>query len=165
MPSQLSPKLASDMPNKKDILFVGIQGVLLIALFFDPFARIDLIHPWTGFLGFLICGVAVVFGLLALVQLGSNLTPWPSPKTNSSLVTTGTYAWARHPIYAALLWFAFGLSIGYMSAWRFGISILLFLLFLKKSTFEESMLRQKFEAYADYAKRVKRFGSFTIPRI
>jgi len=152
------------MPNKKDILYVGIQFILLLGLFFNPFGNAEMIHPWTGLLGFLICGVAIVFGLVAIVQLGTNLTPWPSPKAGSSLVTTGTYGWARHPIYASLIWFAVGLSLGYMSGWRFMMTALLVLLFLKKSTFEESMLRSRFEEYVNYAARVKRFGSFRIPR-
>jgi len=151
------------MPNKKDAVYVGIQFILLLFVFINPFGNAEMIHPWTGLLGYLICGVAVVFGLAALVQLGSNLTPWPSPKASSSLVTTGTYGWARHPIYASLIWFAFGLSLGYMSLWRFIITFLLILLFIKKSSFEESMLRSRFQEYEAYAARVKRFGSFRIP--
>ncbi|MFK8055353.1 MAG: isoprenylcysteine carboxylmethyltransferase family protein [Saprospiraceae bacterium] len=153
------------MPSKQDIIYVGLQFVLLVALFINPFGNAEMIHPWTGLMGFIICGIAIVFGLVALVQLGTNLTPWPSPKTNSSLVTTGTFGWARHPIYASLIWFAVGLSLGYMSLWRFVVTALLILLFIKKSTFEESMLHERFEAYAAYAKRVKRFGSIAIPKL
>ena len=153
------------MPSKTDLVYVGLQFILLLALFINPLADIEFIHKWMGLPGFLICIFAIVFGLLALVQLGTNLTPWPSPKNGSSLVTEGTYSWARHPIYASLIWFAFGLSLGYMSPWRFGITLLLILLFIKKSTFEESMLRERFKDYAGYAKRVKRFGSFSIPRL
>lgn len=151
------------MPSKHDFIYVSLQAILLLALFINPFGNAEMLHPWLGFLGFLICGAAIIFGLAAVVQLGTNLTPWPSPKTGSSLVTTGTYGWARHPIYASLIWFAFGLSLGYLSPWRFAITILLVLLFLKKSSFEESMLRARFEEYENYASRVKRFGSFRIP--
>jgi len=152
------------MPKKRDLLYVSIQFVLLLVLFFNPLVKVETIHPWTGLLGFAICALAILFGLAALVQLGTNLTPWPSPKAGSSLVTTGTYSWARHPIYASLIWFSIGLSLGYMSFWKFGITALLILLFIMKSSFEESMLREKFDSYEAYASRVNRFGSFHIPK-
>jgi protein-S-isoprenylcysteine O-methyltransferase Ste14 len=151
------------MPKRKDLIYVGLQFVLLIALFINPLNIGAQIHRWTGLLGFLICGSAVVFGLAAVVQLGTNLTPWPSPKKNSELVTTGTFAWARHPIYASLIWFAIGLSVGYLSLWKFIVTALLILLFYYKSTFEESMLREQFEEYESYQNRVNRFGSFRLP--
>jgi len=151
------------MPSKKDIIFVSIQATLLVALFTDPFSFAQYVNKWTGLIGFLLCGSSVVFGLLAIIQLGTNLTPWPSPKSTSTLITSGTFAWARHPIYATIIGFAFGLALAFMSPWKFGITALLILLFYKKSDYEESMLRERYEDYAAYAKRVKRFGSLTIP--
>ena len=153
------------MPKKQDLIYVSLQFILLTALFINPLNIGAQINKWTGLLGFLICAGSVIFGLAAVVQLGTNLTPWPSPKKNSELVTTGTFGWARHPIYASLIWFGIGLSVGYLSVWKFGVTALLILLFFKKSNFEESMLREQFEEYTSYAKQVKRFGSFRLPTL
>ena len=39
-----------------------------------------------------------------------NLTPLPKPRPGGKLVTTGVYSYLRHPMYAGLLAFAFGLA-------------------------------------------------------
>ena len=149
------------MPNRKDLTFVGIQAALLLALLYDPFPgnwQSPQLLRWIG----AALGIAsIILGLLAIFQLGSNLTPWPSPKENNYLVTTGTYGWARHPIYAAILGFSLGLTLYTGSLWRLALTVGLWLLFTRKARYEEARLRERFAEYADYASRVPRFGPGT----
>ncbi len=148
------------MPPRRDLLFVGMQFALLLALAVDP-VGVEVAPPaLVRYLGQTLCALAVVLGVVAVLQLGTNLTPWPSPKAGSRLVTTGLYAWARHPIYACLAGFAFALVLATGSVWRLGLAMALLWLFWRKATFEEAMLRERYPEYAAYANRVERFALF-----
>lgn len=145
------------MPPRRDLLFVGIQAALLTALAFD----VDLgWRPLRGLplIGWLLCGMSAGLSALAAAQLGSNLTPWPSPRSDSSLVTSGAYAVARHPIYASLIAFAAGVAAATGSPWRALIAVALYVLFWRKATYEERLLARRHAGYAEYARRTPRFG-------
>ena len=146
------------LPPRRDLLFVGAQLALFVALAVDPFPVTARVHPWMGATGLLACAGAVGFGVAAVFQLGSNLTPWPSPKSSSALVTAGAYGLARHPIYASLLAFGLGLSLWTFSPWRLAVTAALYALFRAKARYEERLLAERYPDYEDYAARVPRFG-------
>lgn len=146
------------MPTKKDLVFVGVQAILLAGLLFDPIDVLGTDSKILKWLGGLLCLISVGYGLLALFQLGSSLTPWPSPRSGSELVTSGTYAKARHPIYASLILFGLGLAIFTFSPWRLLITIALYLLFTQKAKYEEALLLDRYKEYSSYVARVSRFG-------
>lgn len=142
------------LPPKPDLLYVGTQLLLFVAITFEVAAlRFPVSEGWAGF-GWAVCAAAVCFGLAAVLQLGTTLTPWPSPKTGGRLVTTGTYGIVRHPIYFSLIAFALGLALATGSGWRLSVAVGLWLLFRRKSAYEERMLRATYPSYADYAGRV-----------
>lgn len=145
-------------PPKRDLIFVGIQLLGLAAWMFDIDQIAAAVPAWLRIIGWMLCAGAVLFGILALVQLGGSFTPWPSPNESSKLVTSGTFAWARHPIYASLLVFGFGLAIATGSGWRLLVTLGLYLLFFRKAKYEEHLLRQRYPDYAVYEASVKRFG-------
>ena len=150
------------MPTRPrtDLLFVGVQFVLLLALAFDPL-RVGFKLPVVErYIAWSICVATVVAGVAAVLQLGTNLTPWPSPKDSSQLVTSGLYAWSRHPIYACLAWFGLGLALATGSWWRIGVTACLWVLFWRKATYEERMLQERYPSYESYAQQVPRFGLF-----
>ncbi len=146
------------MPTSHDFVFVGTQAVLLAALAFAPGPHYFDLPDFLVYVAWAICGMAVLAGLLALAQLGTSLTPWPSPRAGGALVMTGLYAYARHPIYVTLIAFAFGLGIATESAWRLVVALLLVILFRQKARYEESLLRQHYgPAYESYCERVRGF--------
>ncbi len=100
---------------------------------------------------------------LGVAELGSNLTPWPSPPKDGSLVTDSlVYNEVRHPMYAGLLYLMFGLSMWSGSAMRVLLCIALWYLLDYKSELEETKLIEKFGTeYILYKEKVK--GKF-IPR-
>ena len=99
------------------------------------------------------------FALLVLagLNLGRNLTPLPKPKRDAQLVTTGIFAWMRHPIYTALMLLTFGSSLerGYLIALILSVCLAVLLEF--KSRREEAWLLEQFSGYAAYRSRVKKF--------
>ena len=146
------------MRPRTDLLFVGAQLLLLAGLAYDPWGPQFDYPTWLRIIGWGAIGGAVVAGTLALLQLGTSFTPWPSPRADGRLVTRGMYAWARHPIYACLVYFGMGLTIVTDSPWRGLMTGLLWLLFHFKAKYEERLLRERFPDYADYAAEVPRFG-------
>jgi len=105
----------------------------------------------------------VVLGL-GVKDLGSNLSPWPKARDNTSLVTDGVYSEVRHPIYAGLLCFCIGLSIWTGSAMRVLLSVALWYLLEKKSCYEEQALVDQFgSGYVDYQGKVG--GKFFPDRV
>ena len=78
---------------------------------------------------------------------------------NNKLVTTGIYAYVRHPIYAAFFYIAIGLILISQNIILFILPVL-FWAFLTVAMIktEEKWLIEKFgEDYIDYSKKVNRF--------
>ena len=105
-------------------------------------------------------GLVLIGGSVATigaVQLGTNLTPWPQPPKDGTLVTDGTiFDQIRHPIYSGLLGLMFGLSIWSGSAIRLLLCVALFYLLDYKSELEEEELIKKFGMdYIDYRESVQ----------
>lgn len=111
----------------------------------------------TAVVGLLLAVVSVTFGWRAFSDLGKNLTAFPKPLDDASLVTHGVYAIVRHPIYTAVLAGALGYSIYQTSVLALGGTVLLGIWFEYKSRREESFLRERFAAYDTYAQQVKKF--------
>ncbi len=113
---------------------------------------------WLGFLG----GAATIaFGawliLRGLDDLGNSLTPMPRPRSDGQLVEAGVYRRLRHPIYAGLIVAAIGWAA--LTA-QLGVVLLAILLaaFLDvKARREEAWLLDRYDGYADYRRRSKRF--------
>jgi protein-S-isoprenylcysteine O-methyltransferase Ste14 len=74
--------------------------------------------------------------------------------TARALRTTGSYAYVRHPLYAAETVMILGVILSHGSALAFGVGLVWLLLQIRRAQFEESILRQTFPEYEDYARRV-----------
>lgn len=138
--------------------YVVVQVLLLIAVIFAP--RLESINPSHNALRlvgviFLLFGLLVAF--LAIMSLGQNLTPLPHPKDKAQLVTSGVYAYVRHPIYSSILLLALGWAAWNASLFTLLATLILAIFFDLKARREERFLQQKFAAYQDYKMRVKKF--------
>ncbi len=146
--------------SRKDYLFVSIQFLLfgLYAFDFLPAFKIPQLIKYIGlifsFLGF-------VIAVLSVLQLNKNLTIFPTPKTDSKLITFGMYKFSRHPIYTGLILFTFGYAFFKASPFKVLIALVLLLLFYFKTNYEEQKLLQKYPNYKFYKNKVNRF----LPKI
>lgn len=93
-------------------------------------------------------------------NLGRNLTPLPVPREHSVLIVTGAYRLVRHPIYSGIISMAFGWGLWLNSWLTIFYALLLFVFFDIKSRYEERLLMEKFQEYAEYRKRVKKLVPF-----
>ena len=145
------------MKTKKDYIYVGIQLVLFV-VYFLPIQNTNINLPeWLRYSGLLMLILGLVLALVALLQINTKLSPFPTPVTNGKLITTGAYSIARHPIYTSVLAITLGYAIYTVSLFKFVIFVLLWMLFYFKSKYEEQLLLEKFSHYSDYKQKTRRF--------
>lgn len=143
--------------NSKDYFFVGLQFLLFCGYALE-FPALNFSRPQVfGYIGLFLALSGVCTGALALLQMKTSFSPFPTPTANGELVTSGMFALARHPIYASILLGAFGFALYSGSGYRIVIGLALWLLFYFKSSYEERLLGGRYPGYAEYQKQVGRF--------
>ena len=81
----------------------------------------------------------------------------PRPRRDGRLIDTGIYARLRHPIYAGMIVAAFGWSALTGSLGALVATLLLAVFLDAKARREEAWLLERYDGYADYRRRSKRF--------
>ena len=134
-----------------EIILVFLQFFIISLHFFKwefiPEKQIIQVTPFSYFVGFLIIIIAFIILLVAIKDLGRNLSPFPRPINNSNLVTTGIYRFTRHPMYYSLILISFGFFIIKLSIYYLFLSISLSLIIKFKIALEEQYLKNKFKKY------------------
>ena len=142
-----------------ELILVFLQFLIIFLHFFQlellPNKQIIQINNISYFLGILIIIIASIFILIAIKDLGRNLSPFPKPKANSNLVTTGIYRFMRHPMYYSLIIISFGVFLTKLSIYHLCLTITLALLIKFKIISEEQYLKNKFKNYFLYKNVVK----------
>jgi protein-S-isoprenylcysteine O-methyltransferase Ste14 len=114
-----------------------------------------------GWIGLLVGVAGIIIGVWLLVRgvadLGRSLSPMPRPRSDGRLIDTGIYARLRHPIYAGMIVAAFGWSAFTGSLGALVATLLLAVFLDAKARREEAWLVERYDGYADYRRRSKRF--------
>ncbi len=117
----------------------------------------DTVPPWLQAAGFLIiaAGYALVFWAMQVNRFSSSIVRIQSER-GQYVVTSGPYAFIRHPAYAAgiLIVLASGVALGSWLAAAFLIAVSLPFLLYRTIT-EDRVLQRQLPGYADYARRVR----------
>ena len=142
-----------------EIILVFLQFFIISLHFFKwefiPEKKIIQVTPFSYFVGCLIIIIASIILLVAIKDLGRNLSPFPRPINNSNLVTKGIYRFTRHPMYYSLIFISFGVFITKLSIYYLFLSISLSLIIKFKIALEEKYLNNKFKNYLLYKNEVK----------
>ena len=142
-----------------EMILVFLQFFIISLHFFKwefiPEKQIIQVTPFSYFVGFLIIIIAFIILLVAIKDLGRNLSPFPRPINNSNLVTKGIYRFTRHPMYYSLIFISFGVFITKLSIYYLFLSISLSLIIKFKIALEEQYLKNKFKNYLFYKNEVK----------
>ena len=142
-----------------EIFLVFLQFFIIILHFFKwefiPQIQIIQITPFSYLVGFLITIIGLIILLVAIKDLGRNLSPFPRPIANSNLVTKGIYRFTRHPMYYSLIFISFGVFLTKLSSYYLFLSISLGLIIKFKIALEEQYLNNKFKNYLVYKNEVK----------
>lgn len=134
------------------------QGLLMAAVVFAPPA-----WRWTSpargvwvALGAALVAIGLGLAASAMRELGPSLSPFPRPRRDATLVTTGAFAHARHPIYGGLIIAAFGWALWRGSGLHALLATVLAVYMTAKANHEETLLLARFEGYALYREGRKR---------
>ena len=142
-----------------EIILVFLQFFIISLHFFKwefiPEKQIIQVTPFSYFVGLLIIIIAFIILLVAIKDLGRNLSPLPRPIKNSNLVTKGIYRFTRHPMYYSLILISFGLFITKFCIYYLFLSISLIVIIKFKIDLEEQYLKNKFKNYLFYKNEVK----------
>jgi len=141
------------------LMIVFLQFFIISLHFFQwefiPKKQIIQARPFSYFLGILIIIIAFIIMLVAIKDLGRNLSPFPRPINNSNLVTAGIYRFTRHPMYYSLIFISIGVFIIKLSIYYLFLTISLALTIKFKIALEEKYLMNKFKNYLLYKNEVK----------
>lgn len=151
------------MKNKlPDYIFVALQ-FLLFLLFLRPPIQFQSVEPaaWR-YIGvfFIVTGIAAI--TIAILQLNTKLSAFPTPVKSATLITTGIFKYVRHPIYSGIFLLTLGYAIMQRDLEKFIISVLLLILFEVKSNYEEKKLTEKFPEYKKYKTVSSKFFPFHL---
>ena len=142
-----------------DLMLVFLQFFIISLHFFQwefiPQKQIIQVSTLSYLVGFLIIIIALIILLVAIKDLGRNLSPFPRPINNSNLVTTGIYRSTRHPMYYSLIFISIGVFIIKLSIYYLFLTISLALIIKFKIALEEKYLMNKFKNYFLYKNKVK----------
>ena len=142
-----------------EITLVFLQFFIISLHFFQweiiPQKQIIQVIPFFYLIGFSIIIIASIILVLAIKDLGSNLSPFPRPKKNINLVTKGIYRFTRHPMYYSLIFISFGVFITKLSIYYLFLTMSLALVIKFKIALEEQYLNNKFNKYLLYKNKVK----------
>jgi len=152
-------QLKSFLKAAYEIILVFLQFFIVSLHFFRwkiiPQKQKIQVSPLSYLVGFLIIIIALIILLVAIKDLGRNLSPFPRPINNSNLVTTGIYRFTRHPMYYSLIFISIGVFIIKLSIYYLFLTISLALIIKFKIALEERYLMNKFKNYLLYKNEVK----------
>ena len=142
-----------------EIILVFLQFFIISLHFFQweflPQIQIIQVSSFSYLMGILIILIAFIIMIVAIKDLGRNLSPFPRPINNSNLVTKGIYRFTRQPMYYSLIFISFGVFITKLSIYYLFLSISLSLIIKLKIALEEQYLKNKFKNYFLYKNEVK----------
>jgi protein-S-isoprenylcysteine O-methyltransferase Ste14 len=134
-------------------------GLALVAARIGP-ALPGPVRRLARWVGIPLFGLGGLLFLLGAGQLGRNLTPFPMPKSDSTLIRDGVYGYVRHPIYGGGVLGVLGWALlngrwaGLLAAMLVGI------FFDIKATHEERWLTTRFPEYGAYRHQVHKLVPF-----
>lgn len=122
-------------------------------VFFTPSA-------FLGWVAAFLTALGVAFAIWARVHLGRNWSSHPAVKEDHELVTTGPYAYVRHPIYTGVILAVLGSALTGSIFGIVGFAVISVRFFLRIDKEERIMLNLFPNKYPAYQKRTKRLVPF-----
>jgi len=154
-------------PNKHiHRIFIVISALLLgvHSLGIGPLGWVLIPHSLEkAVIGLALTWGGIFFTIWARNVLADNWSAQPELKKDHTLIVTGPYKLARHPIYTGIIIAVLGTALMRAEVRSFIALLITFFALWHKSMFEEDLMRQQFgQQYDDYAKRVKRLIPWVI---
>jgi protein-S-isoprenylcysteine O-methyltransferase Ste14 len=113
------------------------------------------VSPIAASAGVALCALGIGVAIWARTQLGRNWGMPMSLREGHELVTTGPYAFVRHPIYAGILLAVVGTTLVEWFPWMVLLAAFFAYFVYAAKVEERSMARQFPSEYPDYKNRTK----------
>jgi len=141
------------------VVLLGIRSIPL-GLLDERFLPMGVTGFWIG-AGFTLIGL--LFSVWARNHLGNNWSQVVAIKEGHQLITSGPYAFVRHPIYSGLLLGFVGSAVA-LGQWRGLLAVaLVFGVLRSKLRLEEKWLRVQFgDSYDSYCRRVRALVPYVL---
>lgn len=132
---------------------------LLASIARDPALHPGLAGQW---LGVGLCLLGFGFAFWARMHIGRNWGMPMSMRQDHELVTSGPYAYVRHPIYTGIMLAMIGSALAINVLWLL-LFVLYFAYFIFSARTEEQMMLAQFpDAYPAYRRRTKMLVPFVF---
>jgi protein-S-isoprenylcysteine O-methyltransferase Ste14 len=102
----------------------------------------------------ILIGLGSLGSILALWWLGKSFSVMPEAR---KLVTSGPYAYVRHPLYAVEIITIIGTAVQFTAPWSWVIALAVVALLWIRSHYEEQVLQAAYPEYGAYRARTARF--------
>jgi protein-S-isoprenylcysteine O-methyltransferase Ste14 len=139
------------------VLTAMVGTLILYSLWFLPEGRTDNLYVLA--LGDVLLSAGMALAIYGVACLRHRFSIVPEAR---GLVTTGPYAFVRHPIYFGEILAALGMIMPSLFSSHAAVLVLFIAAQLRRTVYEERVLRANFPAYAVYAKRVRRLIPFVF---
>ena len=156
---RMRPMMQKDQPaaDKKFMLVFGVTALIwFLAIGFDKRLHASDIPVALQALGLAMLLLTTGF-IMWVMRENSFAAPVVKVQTERGhrVVSTGPYAWVRHPMYSGTILFFVGVPLLLGSWWGVALSPLFVILFAIRSGIEERALVAGLPGYADYTRRVR----------
>ncbi len=147
---------AEKEPAQRIIMFLASFG--FIALLVEP--ALDHRFGWSDLPAYLVvAGDSVMLlgwlGIFVVFRENSFASATIESAKDQRVISTGPYAWVRHPMYATALVMLLGIPLALGSWWGMMIVILIVPALIWRLTDEERFLLQNLPGYPEYRGRVR----------
>jgi protein-S-isoprenylcysteine O-methyltransferase Ste14 len=156
---RMRPMMQKDQPlaDKKFMLVFGFAALIwFLAIGFDKRLHASDMPPALQALGWVMLLLANGF-IMWVMRENSFAAPVVKLQTERGhrVVSSGPYAWVRHPMYTGTILFFVGAALLLGSWWGVAMSPLFVVLFAIRAQIEERALIAGLPGYADYTARVR----------
>ena len=152
--------------NKTDFWLIPVFCLFVYAAlsaFYDlPFPVIVKRTFWENsilyWLAVLICATGLIWFGITLKSFGNSFRIGIDEKTNDKLITTGTFAYSRNPIFVAFIAFFLGIFLAYSTGISLALLLFSIIMIHRQILREETFLKSHYgKEYEDYCTQVRRY--------
>jgi protein-S-isoprenylcysteine O-methyltransferase Ste14 len=119
-----------------------------------PFWNVDILN----IIAIVICSISIVWFGITLKVFGKSFRVGIDENTDGKLITNGTFAVSRNPVYTAFIVFFLGLFTEYSNILLSVLIVLLILTIHRQILREEKFLKKRYGTeYEEYCKKVRRY--------
>lgn len=105
--------------------------------------------------GLFVCFGIYMFHIVMVTNAYATTVVRVQSERGHQVISTGPYAFVRHPMYTGAVFYFLGIALLLGSWWAVAIAAVLAALFAVRAVWEEETLKAELDGYAAYAERVR----------